>query len=117
MQGFFLENTELNLISKTPFTVIPRLKDIEKRLASDINNKKNYNKTWPALANLSKYNEIQNPDNYYLDNVQTFGESAYQLINFEAIRTPFFVMDSVLLLVNYFQNIIERYQFNGTYLY
>ena len=131
IQGFFLDNTETKKIEEQPFASVLREQDLilltasEDRVAfkegianidashgvyTKISNPyagSALTANWMILDKLVKENEIKQTK---------FAEQAYQSTKFKEVFAPFYVMDSSLVIVNYYQNIIERHAFDGKFI-
>lgn len=124
-QDFFLDDNELKKIEKQPFAKVIRENDLKLLAASE---DRIAFKEQTANLNAShgiyvKYNDpIVTENRKILDKLVTDIEiertkfiehEAYQSYIFKEIFAPFYVMDSSLILVNYYQNIIQQYSFDG----
>ena len=115
VQGFFLDDTELKKIDEHPFTTVIREKDIQ--LLKDaawrefaykmLEPKSTFHPVDPEGIEGGWYS---NGYNYMREE---FKERDAQTYTLKEEFAPFYVLDSSLILINYFQNHIERHSFNG----
>jgi hypothetical protein len=125
VQAFYLEDTEIRKISQKPFAWVERERDIKRLKNSEyhiqvdklfLNRDVNHNggsdmpttKTGGSLQQQLKENDIER--------IEYTEREAYQEYMFKEIFAPLYVMDSALIIMNYYNNTIERYRFNGEWI-
>ncbi|MFI5222338.1 MAG: carboxypeptidase-like regulatory domain-containing protein [Bacteroidia bacterium] len=129
VQGFFTENTEQDKISEIPFAKVVRENDLTQRKIlretkiyqiTDQPNKPNTKQDINSPASDPKNPTFDNPsyrppqdEGYYSESTNEFGQRTFQTMFFKRDFAPFYLIDSTIVLINYYQNFIERHSING----